>query len=325
MLSLLFIHFLAFPAYGKFSVINQAFTDPMVFAQSFSSASPKQINNVIAIINGLITDGEAKNDSIVAAHNDALDAQATAVKNEKLALTAFETARGEREVFAGVVEDTKELLAKNKDAQKAALDAFNLATEKKNTAQAWMEKEVERINKEKEILEGVIVTLNSLPPSLIGTQRNLLRVQSHLAPVMPAMPALIEAAKVNPDSVAKIVAMVNGLIAEGEAARTKVIGDRDQAEAVRVNKEKAYNAAVATTLATQKRLDDEKKKLASLVEVETAAEVAWKSTVDILNAANDDEAVKRKEMETQVPILNKEDQQLQKVVTILTEMLQKKD
>lgn len=320
MLSLLFIHFLAFTAYGEFSVINQAITDPMVFAQSFSSASPQQINNVIDIINGLIDDGKAKNKSIVDAYNAALTAQGTAQQNERDALKAFEKARGERKVMSGVVNKTKLVLAANEQAQKSALTARDLATQKKDEAQAWMEKEEKRINKEKNILEGVIVTLNQLPRSLIGSERNLLSLQSHLAPIMPA---LIAAAKVNPKTLAKVVEMVQALIDAGETIRKKVISDRDQAEQNRLNKNKAYLAAVKKTLDTQKKLDSETQKLNDLVDVEEKAESAWKDTVSKLKTANGILATKKQEMDTQVPILNKEDGQLKEVVRILTGMLPK--
>lgn len=317
MLSLIFIQFLVYTAYCEFSVVNQVITDPTAFVQTFAKANPAQINEVIKIIEGLVAEGQDKKSKIIATHDAAEKVLADANADLAKALDEFETARGERKLADEFESLLRTKLAKRKDEETAALNTKNLKSEILTDAQNWLDTENKRIDAEKAILEEVIDVLNGLKDN---SGRRLLSVQSHLAPILPA---LIESAKVNPDSIDKVVGMVTDLIADGERVRTKAKADRNSAQSAFDKAEAEWKAAVQATIDATDALNAAVADAANKLSVEKVKEEIWEKATAAQERAAEDEAAKLKIEQEQVPILDHENEELLKVIDILKDMLKK--
>jgi len=317
MLSLIFIQFLVYTAYCEFSVVNQVITDPTAFVQTFAKANPAQINEVIKIIEGLVAEGQDKKNKIIATHDAAAKVLDGANADLAKALDEFETARGERKLADALVANLRTKLAKRKDEETDALNSKNLRFEIYTDAQNWLDTENKRIDGEKAVLEEVIDVLNGLKDN---NGRRLLSVQSHLGPILPA---LIESAKVNPDSIDKVVGMVADLIAAGERVRTEAKADRNSAKSAFDKAEAEWKKAVQATIEATDALNAAVADAANKLAVEEDKQDIWEKATTAQEKAAADEAAKLKIEEEQVPILDHENDELLKVIDILKDMLKK--
>lgn len=319
MLSLVFIQFLVFTAYCESSVVNQVIKDPLAFAQTFSQASPDQINEVIRIIEGLISTGEAKKKDIIDTRAAADEVLSTSNADLAKALDEFETARGERKLADEWVVLLKGKLDARISEQTAALKAKNLAAETLKDAQEWFTHESTRIDGEKAIFKEAIEVLEGLKDN---GGRRLLSSQSHLAPILSA---LIDSAKVNPDSIDKVVAMIVDLINAGEAVRTEVDLAKSTAQKAFDNADSKWKAAVQAVIAAQDNHANAVKTAADKLVVEQGKEKIWEAATATQAKAQADKDKKLKIEEEQVPIIDHENAELRKVVVILENMIKKMD
>jgi len=319
MLSLIFIQFLVFTAYCEFSVVNQVIKDPLAFAQTFSQASPDQINEVVKIIEGLISTGEAKKKDIIDTRTAADAVLSKANADLATALDEFETARGERKLADEWVTVLKGKLDARTSEQSAALKAKNLAAETLQDAQDWFTQESERIDIEKAIFKDVIEVLTGLKDN---SGRRLLSSQSHLAPILSA---LIDSAKVNPDSIDKVVALVVDLINAGEAVRTEVDLAKSAAQKAFDKADSEWKAAVQATIAANDKHTKAVTTAADKLVVEQAKESIWNDATASQEAAQVDKDKKLKIEQEQVPVIDHENAELRKVVDILKNMIKKMD
>lgn len=316
MLSLIFLQFLVFTAYCDFSVINEVIKDPHAFAQTFSKANPAQIKEVIRIIQGLIDDGQAKKKGITDAYAAAAKLLEDANGDLAKALDEFETARGERKLADELVVDLEGKVQQKEDEESKALEAKNLAKQTFDDAQAWLDQENIRIDNEKKILKDVVKILRELANN---GGRRLLSYPSHLAPILPA---LIESAKVNPDSLDKVVEMVITLINDGEAVRQDAENDRDLAKNVFEAKDAAWKAAVQATIDAKSLLGAAQKDAAAKLVVEKKKEAIWAKATAAQEAAQRDADEKLQIQNKEVPVIDHEDEELRKVIEILEKMIE---
>merc|ERR1712113_1252788 len=146
------------------------------------------------------------------------------------------------------------VLATKEDEERHAADAKDYATVSLKNAQGYMDIEVARINSEKAVFEQVIDILGNLPKSLIEGSDSFQNqnIPSHLVPIVPA---LIQAARANPDAVNKVIQLVEDLIAGGEKIRAEVIKVRDERQKVLDDKTAEHSAAVEATIAAKDELE----------------------------------------------------------------------
>lgn len=319
MLSFFFIQLLTLSAYARYSIFDQVINDPVSFAQTFSQVNPVQVKQIIKIIEGLISDGQQKKTDIIKTHEDSVTVLDGADTDLADALWAFETARGERLEAQKELARLEGILSNKQTLESEAAEAKELAQDSLDAAQAWMNTEVSRVNEERAIFEQVIDILNNLPKSLIeGGNVELPPLTSHLAPIVPA---LIEAAKANPGAVAKVVQLVRDLIAAGENVRSTVTGARDAAQQVLDEKTALWKVAVQNTLNAKKAVEDCEAVVAQKLSVEKDLQAIWEKATAAQNAAAKDESDKRYIRETEVPILDSEDEALHKVLKLLQGLL----
>lgn len=320
MLSFFFIQLLALSAYARYSIFNEVIKDPVSFAQTFSKVNPDQVKEIIHIVEGLISDGQTKKSDIINAHEDAVSVLKGATKDLGDALWNYETARGERLEADIEVAKLESVLATKEDEERHAADAKDYATVSLKNAQEYMDIEVARINSEKAVFEQVIDILGDLPKSLIEGSDSFQNqnIPSHLVPIVPA---LIQAARANPDAVNKVIQLVEDLIAGGEKIRAEVIKVRDERQKVLDDKTAEHSAAVEATIAAKDELEAAEEVAAKKLTTEKHLQKVWEDATDVHDAAEKDEASKRAIREKEVPILDSEDESLHKVLEILQGLL----
>jgi len=320
MLSFFLIQLLALSAYARYSIFNEVIKDPVSFAQTFSQVNPDQVKEIIHIIEGLISDGQTKKSDIINTHEEAVSVLKGATQDLNDALWVYETARGERLEADIEVAKLENVLAAKEDEERAASDKKDFATAELNTAQAFMDSEVARINGEKAIFEQVIDILGNLPESLIEGSDSFQNqnIPSHLAPIVPA---LIQAARANPGAVSKVIKLVEDLIAAGEQVRADVTAARDGKQNNLDHATDIHDAAVAATIAAQDDLKAAEDVAAKKLAIEEDLEQKWEDATAVHDAAEKDEAAKRAIREKEVPILDSEDESLHKVLEILEGLL----
>lgn len=318
MLSFFFIQLLTLSACARYSIFDQVIKDPVSFAQTFSQVNPAQVKQIIKIIEGLISDGQQKKSDIIATHEASVKVLNTADTDLSDALWAYETARGERLEADKEVSRLQAILEQKQKEEREASDDKELAQDELDAAQGWMDEEVSRVDNEKAIFETVIQILKGLPKSLIEGKVELPPLSSHLAPIVPA---LIQAAKANPAAVAKVVKLVEDLIAAGEAVRQSVTAARDAAQNNLNDKTHAWEVAVQNTIDAKNRVEAAEGIAAQKLAVELDLQAKWENATAVQKAASKDEAEKRAIRETEVPILDSEDAALNKVLALLKGLL----
>lgn len=314
MLTFFFIQLLTLSAYARFSIFDQAIKDPVSFAQTFSQVNPVQVKQIIKIIEGLISDGQEKKSDIIATHEASVKVLNGANVDLADALWVYETARGERLEAQKVLRALEAVLKKKQDEESDASEAKDIAQADLTSAQEYMDSEVARVDEEKKIFETVIGILNNLPKSLIQGEADLPPLNSHLAPIVPA---LIQMAKANPGAVAKVVKLVQNLIAAGEAVRRQVTSERDAKQQILNEKTALWKVAVQNTLDAKKAVEDQEAVVAKKFAIEKDLREKWEKATAVQAAAEKDEDEKRKIRETEVPIFDSEDESLHKVLKLL--------
>jgi hypothetical protein len=294
------------------SMVEQMYLDPVAFAQSFENASPEAVRSVISMINDLIAEGAGKKTDLIAAHDDAVQASADALGELTVALDELELATGERIEGDDRVTAAEGTVKQKQSAEATATGIKGDAKGALDTAQAWMDTEVARVDGEKTALEEVLEILGDLPAG-----RRLLSAHGSLIPVG----MIAAAAKSDPAAVAEVVGLVNDLIAAGEDVRTSVTGARDDASSAYDNANTEWKWAVARTVQAQDALAEREGEVESLLAVERQKKTVHVEKRDIHENAVAVEADKKNQMDTQVPVLDHEDEQLKKVVEILNGLL----
>lgn len=318
MLSFFFIQMLALSAYARYSIFNEVIKDPVSFAQTFSQVNPDQVKEIIHIVEGLIADGQQKKNDIINTHEASVNVLDAATKDLGNALWAFETARGERLEADIEVARLEAVLKTKQDEERAAADDKDIATDDLKDAQDHMDAEVSRVDDEKAIFETVIGILQNLPESLIEDKIELPALSSHLAPIVPA---LIQAAKADPKAVAKVIQLVEDLIAAGEEVRRTVTAARDQSKEDLDKATEFWQTKVDATVVAKEALADANDIAAKKLVAEKDLQAKWEKATAVHVAAEKDEAEKRTIRETEVPILDSENESLVKVIGILQGLL----
>lgn len=318
MLSFFFIQMLALSAYARYSIFNEVIKDPVSFAQTFSQVNPDQVKEIIHIVEGLIADGQQKKNDIINTHEASVTVLDGATKDLGNALWAFETARGERLEADIEVARLEAVLKTKQDEERAAADDKDIATDDLKDAQDHMDAEVSRVDDEKAIFETVIGILQNLPESLIEDKIELPALSSHLAPFVPA---LIQVAKADPKAVAKVIQLVEDLIAAGEEVRRTVTAARDQSKEDLDKATEFWQTKVDATVVAKEALADANDIAAKKLVAEKDLQAKWEKATAVHAAAEKDEAEKRTIRETEVPILDSENESLVKVIGILQGLL----
>jgi len=318
MLSFFFIQMLALSAYARYSIFNEVIKDPVSFAQTFSQVNPDQVKEIIHIVEGLIADGQQKKNDIINTHEASVTVLDGATKALDNALWVFETARGERLEADIEVARLEAVLKTKQDEERAAADDKDIATDDLKDAQDHMDAEVSRVDDEKAIFETVIGILQNLPESLIEDKIELPALSSHLAPIVPA---LIQAAKADPKAVAKVIQLVEDLIAAGEEVRRTVTAARDQSKEDLDKATEFWQTKVDATVVAKEALADANDTAAKKLVAEKDLQAKWEKATAVHVAAEKDEAEKRTIRETEVPILDSENESLVKVIGILQGLL----
>jgi hypothetical protein len=311
---LLFLLFASISAHTlrSASMVEQMYLDPVAFAQSFENASPEAVRSVISMINDLIAEGAGKKTDLIAAHDNAVQATSDASGALDIALSELEYATGERIEGDDKVTAAKGTVAQKQSAEATATGIKADAKGALDAAQAWMDTEVARVDGEKTALEEVLEILGNLPEG-----RRLLSTHGSLIPV-----GMIAAAAVSdPAAVAEVVGLVNDLIQAGEDVRTTVTGARDDASSAYDNANTEWKWAVARTVQAQDALAEREGEVESLLAVERQKNTVHVEKRDIHDNAVNVEADKKKQMDTEVPVLDHEDEQLKRVVEILNGLL----
>lgn len=329
MLSFFFIQMLALSAFARYSIFNEVIKDPVSFAQTFSQVNPDQVKEIIHIVEGLIADGQQKKNDIINTHEASVTVLDGATKDLGNALWVFETARGERLEADIEVARLEAVLKTKQDEERAAADDKDIATDDLKDAQDHMDAEVSRVDDEKAIFETVIGILQNLPESLIEDKIELPALSSHLAPIVPApivpappiVAALIQAAKADPQAVAKVIQLVEDLIAAGEEVRRTVTAARDQSKEDLDKATEFWQTKVDATVVAKEALADANDIAAKKLVAEKDLQAKWEKATAVHAAAEKDEAEKRTIRETEVPILDSENESLVKVIGILQGLL----
>jgi len=297
----------------SYSLVESLFQDPKAFAATFEKANPEAVQSVIDLVNDLIAEGQDKKANIIAEHEDAIVATNDAKEELAVALNELETATGERiECDDEVVRLQGVLAQKQKDeseASAAKVQSSGVLTD----AQNWMDSEVARVDKEKASLEEVKDILSQLPSGF----RRLLSSSSSLLP----LGMLSSISKTDPEAVAQLVALVDELVAAGEQVRTDVTQARNDAKADLDIKTEIWNDAVSATAAAEDALAAQETAAANKLVVQNAKREVFDAATSKKDAAVDLEAEKKGVRDTQVPILDHENEQLNEVNGILTNLL----
>jgi len=296
----------------SFSLVEKLFQDPVAFASTFEKANPEAVHSVLDLVYSLIAEGQDKKATIIAEHEDAIVATADRAAELATALYELEDAAGERVESDEEVDRLKDVLAELVAAEKAASDAKSVCSGVLDDAQLWMTAEVERVDSERVSLEEVNDILASLPSS----RRLLSNLPSTLIPL-----GMLSLAKTDPSIVAELVELVKELIAAGETVRLTVTQARDDAQTDLSSKTSVWEAAVQATAEGEDNLADGVSDAAAKLLVQQAKRQVFDTATADHDAAVVFEAGKKDVRDTQVPILDHEDDQLHQVVVILEGLL----
>jgi len=297
-------------------MVDRMFQDPAAFAATFQNANPAAVQSVIDLVSDLIAEGQDKKANIIADHETAVEATATAVAELATALYELETAVGERLEADQEVTRLQDVLAQKQEEETAASAAKVAANGVLKDAQSWMDNEITRINSEKASLEEVLSILAALPPTDF-LSRKLLKASNILAP----LGMLSSLSTTDPAAVAQVVALVEDLIGAGEQVRGDVTQNRDDAQVDLNTKTDLWNSAVTATA----NADDELVAGQTVADGKLATQIKKREVFDEATLKKDaavaDETEKKGVRDTQVPILDHEDDELHKVNDILEGML----
>jgi len=253
-----------------------------------------------------------KKSDLIQAHDDAVAAKAAAASALADSLDALELATGNRIHGDENVAAAEATLSQKQGAEATASTAKNDAQSALDAAEDWMNTEVTRVDGEKTALEEVLDILGNLPEG-----RRLLSTYGSLVPVG----MVATAAKSDPAAVKEVVDLVNALIEAGEGIRAKVTEARDDAKDASDNANTEWKWAVARTVQAQDALAEREGEVESLLAVETNKKTIHDEKRGVHDSAVEVETEKKKVMDEQVPILDHEDEQLNKVVEILNGLL----
>jgi len=297
----------------SYSLVESLFQDPKAFAATFEKANPEAVQSVIDLVNDLIAEGQDKKANIIAEHEDAIVATTDAKSELAVALDELETAAGERVEADEEVVRLQGVLVQKQTAESDASAAKVAATGVLTDSQNWMDSEVTRVDKEKASLEEVKDILAQLPSGF----RRLLSASSSLLP----LGMLSSMSKTDPEAVAQLVGLVDDLVAAGEQVRTDVTQARDDAQVDLNTKTQTWNDAVSATAVAEDTLAAGQTDAGNKLVVQNAKREVFDAATSKKDSAVALEAEKKGVRDTQVPILDHEDEQLNEVNGILTNLL----
>merc|ERR1719228_199902 len=277
----------------------------------FQNADPAAVQSVINLVKDLIAEGQTKKQNIIAVHEAAVEATEAAEGELAVALDELEMAAGERVEADDEVKRLNGVLSQRQQEESAASEAKAASAESLKDAQEWMDNEVSRINGEKTSLEEVLSILDALPANFLN--RKLLKVSNVLSP----LGMLSSLSTTDPAVVAEVVDLVNNLITVGEQVRADVTAARDDAQIDLSTKTNIWNSAVTATVTAEDELAAGETDAANKLFVQNNKRQVFDEATSKKDAAVADEAEKKGVKDTQVPILDHEDEELNNVVEIL--------
>jgi len=230
---------------NKNSMMTQLFKDPHAFAATFQNADPDQIKAVIAMIDGLIDEGEAEKDTAISNYETANQTWYDAIADFDEAESADWIALGERDTTQDKVTSWENKVTVAAAAEKDALAAQDSAGLDQVDAQRDYDAGKATHDKEQEALEGAkaVVAQMKLNP---GGRRRLLAM-----------------VKIDPDALDDVEDIIDDLISKSKATLAEYLAALKGANDAHAAAETAYSTAVTAHVTLQGELEEHNKNLAS--------------------------------------------------------------
>lgn len=225
--------------------MTQLFKDPHAFAATFQNADPEQIKAVIAMIDGLIDEGEAEKDTAISNYETANQTWYDAIADFDEAESADWIALGERDTTQDKVTSWENKVTVAAAAEKDALAAQDSAGLDQVEAQRDYDAGKATHDKEQEALEGAkaVVAQMKLNP---GGRRRLLAM-----------------VKIDPDALDDVEDIIDDLISKSKATLAEYLAALKGANDAHAAAETAYSTAVTAHVTLQGELEEHNKNLAS--------------------------------------------------------------
>jgi hypothetical protein len=236
---LFFISLIAVATANTASIpLTKLLRNPKLFASAFAHADGDAVNKMIALVDKLISDGEAAKDFAIQDHTQKTDSHNAAVTALKEAEAALATASGNADVATTKRDNLVVKEQADRDALSAAVNALGDATTLESVTNGHWEETSTRVAAEQESFGKIIDLLQSV--SVEG--RRLLSVDEAdpgaVGIVVAKVQALLETAQDELDA----------SVAAHDAAKTELATRTDEEAAAR-----ALHTATAGELAAAKK------------------------------------------------------------------------
>lgn len=241
-------------------MMTQLFKDPHAFAATFQNADPEQIKAVIAMIDGLIDEGQAEKDTAIDNYETANQTWYDAIANHDEAEAADWKALGQRDTSQTRVTNWENKVTVAAAAEADAEVVQNGASDDEDSAQADYNAGKLTHDKEQEALLGAKEVVAQMRIPAEGRRRLLAMV------------------KIDPVALENVDDIIDDLIDKSKLTLADYLAALKVAKETHETAKDSYSAAVTEHVTLQGELEEHKKdlvsKLARVTETDEALQAA---------------------------------------------------
>lgn len=245
---------------NKNSMMTQLFKDPHAFAATFQNADPEQIKAVIAMIDGLIDEGQAEKDTAIDNYETANQTWYDAIADHDEAEAADWHALGQRDTSQLKVNSWENKVSVAAAAEADAELFQNSASDDQISAQADFDAGQLTHDKEQEALLGAKEVVAQMINPAEGRRRLLAMV------------------KIDPAALDNVNGIIDDLIAKSTQTLAEYASAFKDAKDAHDIAQQSYSAAVTEHVTLQGELEEHRKdlvsKLARVTETDEALQAA---------------------------------------------------
>lgn len=240
--------------------MTQLFKDPHAFAATFQNADPEQIKAVIAMIDGLIDEGQAEKDTAIDNYETANQTWYDAIADHDEAEAADWKALGKRDTSQDKVNSLENRVTVAAAAEADAETVQNGASDDQISAQADFDAGKLTHDKEQEALLGAKEVVAQMINPAEGRRRLLAMV------------------KIDPAALDNVDDIIDDLIAKSTQTLAEYALALKGAKDAHATAQKSYSDAVTEHVTLQGELEEQRKdlvsKLARVTETDEALQAA---------------------------------------------------
>lgn len=284
-------------------MMTQIFKDPNAFAATFQNADPKQIQDVIDILDGLISTNDDQLNATIAdweTKNQTLwDAEETLEQARRL----DEFALGDLHLAKEAVTEWTNKVAASARVESEAQISQSSASSGQSDAQADFDAQQEQHDKEIEALGSALAVVDQM--------RN------------PARRRLLSKVKINPESLDDIEDIIDDLIQKSKDELAAVLAALKEAKNAHDLAKTAYSEAIANHVQLKAELDEKNADRDQKANAQTNAAAALQVAEDAARVASDEEMAADKVRHDEANRVEGENATLNQVRGMLVDLLPK--